>query len=48
MTTVGKFEQTFPVNGAARLTLTTKLQALFFDVVNGRAEQYREWLTPVK
>ena len=28
--------------------LTTKLQALFFDVVNGRAEQYREWLTPVK
>jgi branched-chain amino acid aminotransferase len=28
--------------------LTTKLQALFFDVVNGRAEKYREWLTPVK
>ncbi len=28
--------------------LTTKLQALFFDVVNGRAEQYRDWLTPVK
>ncbi|MGB7989132.1 MAG: branched-chain amino acid transaminase [Candidatus Methylophosphatis roskildensis] len=27
--------------------LTTKLQALFFDVVNGRAEKYREWLTPV-
>ena len=28
--------------------LTTKLQTLFFDVVNGRAEKYREWLTPVK
>ena len=27
--------------------LTTKLQAVFFDVVNGRAEKYREWLTPV-
>lgn len=28
--------------------VTTKLQTLFFDVVNGRAEKYREWLTPVK
>jgi branched-chain amino acid aminotransferase len=28
--------------------VTTKLQTLFFDVVNGRAEKYREWLAPVK
>ncbi len=27
--------------------ITEKLQALFFDVVNGRSEKYRHWLTQV-
>ncbi|MBL8482639.1 MAG: branched-chain amino acid transaminase [Rhodocyclaceae bacterium] len=28
--------------------VTTRLQALFFDVVYGRSEAHRNWLTPVK
>jgi len=27
--------------------LTARLQALFFDVVNGKAERYAHWLTPI-
>jgi branched-chain amino acid aminotransferase len=27
--------------------LTGRLQALFFDVVNGKAERYAHWLTPI-
>ncbi len=27
--------------------ITEKLQTLFFDVVNGRSDKYRSWLTPV-
>jgi len=27
--------------------LTGQLQALFFDVVNGKAERYAHWLTPI-
>ena len=27
--------------------VTERIQALFFDVVNGRAEKYRHWLTLV-
>lgn len=28
-------------------TITRRVRDLFFDVVNGRVEKYREWLTPV-
>jgi branched-chain amino acid aminotransferase len=34
------------IGAGRRGPLTEKLQSLFFDVVNGRAEQYRHWLTP--
>ena len=27
--------------------ITEKIQTLFFDVVNGRAPKYKQWLTPV-
>jgi len=28
--------------------ITEKIQSLFFDVVNGRATKYKQWLTPVQ
>ncbi len=28
--------------------ITQKIQSLFFDVVNGRATKYKQWLTPVQ
>ena len=28
--------------------ITEKIQSLFFDVVNGRASKYKQWLTPVQ
>ncbi|MFC1737335.1 branched chain amino acid aminotransferase, partial [Candidatus Hydrogenedentota bacterium] len=27
--------------------ITMKLQKLYFDIVHGRVEKYRDWLTPV-
>ena len=35
------------IGAGRRGPLTEKLQSLFFDVVNGRAEKYRRWLTAV-
>jgi len=36
-----------PIGAGRRGPLTEKLQSLFFDVVNGRAEKYRRWLAAV-
>jgi branched-chain amino acid aminotransferase len=36
-----------PIGNGARGPLTTRLQAMFFDTVNGRNESRRSWLTPV-
>jgi branched-chain amino acid aminotransferase len=36
-----------PIGAGRRGPLTEKIQSLFFDVVNGRAEKYRRWLTRV-
>jgi branched-chain amino acid aminotransferase len=36
-----------PIGAGSRGPVTEKLQSLFFDAVNGRAPQYREWLTLV-
>ena len=35
------------IGSGRRGTITQKLQSMFFDVVNGRAEKYRHWLTYV-
>ena len=35
------------IGAGRRGPLTEKIQSLFFDVVNGRAEKYRGWLTAV-
>jgi branched-chain amino acid aminotransferase len=35
------------IGAGSRGPVTEKIQALFFDAVNGRAPKYREWLTPV-
>lgn len=35
------------IGAGSRGPITQKLQALFFDVVNGRAPKYKHWLTPV-
>jgi branched-chain amino acid aminotransferase len=35
------------IGAGRRGPLTEKIQSLFFDVVNGRAEKYRRWLTTV-
>ena len=35
------------IGNGARGPLTAKLQSMFFDCVNGRAEKHRDWLTPV-
>jgi len=36
-----------PIGRGARGPVTEKIQALFFDVVNGRAAKYKHWLTKV-
>jgi branched-chain amino acid aminotransferase len=36
-----------PIGAGVRGPLTEKIQAAFFDAVNGRTPRYREWLTPV-
>ncbi|HXU51588.1 MAG TPA: branched-chain amino acid transaminase [Casimicrobiaceae bacterium] len=36
-----------PIGNGARGTITTKLQSLFFDTVNGRNAAKASWLTPV-
>ena len=35
------------IGAGSRGPLTEKIQSLFFDAVNGRAEKYRRWLTAV-
>ncbi len=35
------------IGNGSRGPITGKLQKLFFDVVHGRVEKYRHWLTPV-
>ncbi len=36
-----------PIGSGKRGPITEKLQAMFFDVVNGRNPKYAHWLTPV-
>jgi branched-chain amino acid aminotransferase len=36
-----------PIGGGRRGPITGKLQARFFDIVNGRAPKYKHWLTRV-
>jgi branched-chain amino acid aminotransferase len=36
-----------PIGGGYRGPVTAKLQAKFFDAVNGRAPEYKHWLTRV-
>ncbi len=36
-----------PIGNGSRGPITERLQALYFDVVHGRSEKYRHWLTPV-
>ena len=36
-----------PIGAGQRGPITEKLQAMFFDVVNGRNPKYMSWLTPV-
>ncbi|MBU0657066.1 MAG: branched-chain amino acid transaminase [Gammaproteobacteria bacterium] len=36
-----------PIGAGKRGPVTEKLQSLYFDVVHGRAEKYRDWLTYV-
>jgi len=36
-----------PIGAGLRGPVTEKIQAAFFDAVNGRTPRYREWLTPV-
>jgi len=35
------------IGSGSRGPMTERIQSLFFDAVNGRATQYRDWLTPV-
>ena len=35
------------IGAGRRGPMTEKIQNLFFDIVNGRAAQYRHWLTKV-
>ena len=35
------------IGSGERGPITAKLQSMFFDVVNGRSEKYRDWLTYV-
>jgi branched-chain amino acid aminotransferase len=34
-----------PIGAGRRGPVTARIQALFFDAVNGRAPQYLDWLT---
>jgi branched-chain amino acid aminotransferase len=36
-----------PIGEGRRGPVTERLQSIFFDVVAGRNERYRSWLTPV-
>ncbi len=36
-----------PIGAGERGPITKELQSLYFDVVHGKVEKYREWLTPV-
>ena len=36
-----------PIGSGVRGPITKELQSLYFDIVHGRIEKYREWLTPV-
>ena len=36
-----------PIGSGSRGPITQQLQAMFFDVVNGRNPKYQSWLTPV-
>ena len=36
-----------PIGTGVRGPMTEKLQALFFDTVQGKNEQYKHWLTPI-
>jgi branched-chain amino acid aminotransferase len=36
-----------PIGGGRRGPITAKLQAKFFDIVNGQAPEYKHWLTKV-
>ncbi|MEM7379286.1 MAG: branched chain amino acid aminotransferase, partial [Pseudomonadota bacterium] len=35
------------IGSGGRGPVTERLQSLYFDAVSGRAERYRDWLTPV-
>jgi branched-chain amino acid aminotransferase len=35
------------IGAGQRGPITEKIQSLFFDVVNGRADKYKSWLTRV-
>ena len=35
------------IGAGRRGPITTKLQKMFFDVVNGRVARHRDWLTPI-
>ena len=37
-----------PLGAGQRGPITEKIQSLFFEVVNGRASKYKQWLTPVQ
>jgi branched-chain amino acid aminotransferase len=36
-----------PIGSGTRGPITTRLQTMFFDTVNGRNAGHRAWLTPV-
>jgi Branched-chain amino acid aminotransferase/4-amino-4-deoxychorismate lyase len=36
-----------PIGSGIRGPITEKLQSLYFDIVHGRVEKYRHWLTYV-
>ena len=36
------------IGAGTRGPVTEKIQAAFFDIVNGRNAKYHHWLTPVK
>ena len=35
------------IGSGQRGPITARLQAAFFDVVNGKSQKYAKWLTPV-
>jgi branched-chain amino acid aminotransferase len=36
-----------PIGSGTRGPITKELQSLYFDIVHGRVDKYKEWLTPV-